>query len=304
MEQFDLYEELGLQRNCSNDEIRAAYKKLALKWHPDKNKGNEEEATYKFQRISEAYSILSDPEKRARYDKYGTIREDDFDFGDFMAHMNFADLFGSLFEGLTMNFAFSAMGGMGHTRGRPRNKYFSKARMRKEQKEAEKLLKQMADLQMGGSDDDWEDEKPKKNGKTDKNEEDDGWETEEEYTDDENNKKKENKKEEENDDDFEDVDSDDEKGNNSDEEDAKIDEMQEMFFFPMFVEENTARTGKKFKCKFDNKVFKDEDDLFDHFTKNYKKEFKDWVKKAMEESEKEDKKNLKNGGAHIKFNFF
>lgn len=49
-----------VSRSASNDEIRRAYRKLALRWHPDKNKGNEEEATATFRRISEAYDVLSD----------------------------------------------------------------------------------------------------------------------------------------------------------------------------------------------------------------------------------------------------
>ncbi|XP_008497326.1 dnaJ homolog subfamily B member 8 [Calypte anna] len=64
----DYYRVLGLQKNASQDEVKKSYYKLALKWHPDKNPRNKEEAEKKFRLISEAYSILSDPQKRSAYD--------------------------------------------------------------------------------------------------------------------------------------------------------------------------------------------------------------------------------------------
>ena len=66
----DYYEILGVQKNSSEDEIKQAYRKLALKYHPDKNKGNAE-AEEKFKEATEAYEILRDPKKRAQYDKFG-----------------------------------------------------------------------------------------------------------------------------------------------------------------------------------------------------------------------------------------
>ena len=66
-----LYDELGVSPNASESELKKAYRKLSVKWHPDKNPNNKEEATKKFQEISEAYSILSDPEKRSTYDQVG-----------------------------------------------------------------------------------------------------------------------------------------------------------------------------------------------------------------------------------------
>ena len=75
----DLYERLGLTKECSEDEIKKAYRKLALKEHPDK--GGDAE---KFKKISEAYHLLSDPEKRRMYDKTGELDLADFDMAEFM----------------------------------------------------------------------------------------------------------------------------------------------------------------------------------------------------------------------------
>lgn len=65
------YEVLGVSKQATDDEIRKAYKKLALKWHPDKNPDNVKEAEDKFKEVGEAYACLSDKEKKAVYDRYG-----------------------------------------------------------------------------------------------------------------------------------------------------------------------------------------------------------------------------------------
>ncbi|CAM9341449.1 unnamed protein product [Bubo scandiacus] len=65
----DYYEVLGLQKSASQDDIRKSYHKLALKWHPDKNPSNKEEAEKKFKAVAEAYKVLSDPQKRLCYDR-------------------------------------------------------------------------------------------------------------------------------------------------------------------------------------------------------------------------------------------
>ena len=69
-EKRDYYEVLGVERNANADEIKKAYRKAAIKYHPDKNPGDKE-AEEKFKEAAEAYDVLSNPEKRARYDQYG-----------------------------------------------------------------------------------------------------------------------------------------------------------------------------------------------------------------------------------------
>src|SRR5579862_7307156 len=70
MEFIDYYKILGIDKNASDDDIKKAYRKLARKHHPDLNP-NDKEANKKFQQINEANEVLSDPEKRKKYDQYG-----------------------------------------------------------------------------------------------------------------------------------------------------------------------------------------------------------------------------------------
>ncbi len=70
MAKRDYYEVLGVSKNASDDEIKKAYRKLAIKYHPDKNPGDKE-AEAKFKEINEAHDVLSDKQKRARYDQFG-----------------------------------------------------------------------------------------------------------------------------------------------------------------------------------------------------------------------------------------
>jgi curved DNA-binding protein CbpA len=71
MSDINYYDILQVQKNSSDVDIKKSYRKLAMKWHPDKNPENSEEAAKRFQEIGEAYDVLSDLEKRAIYDKYG-----------------------------------------------------------------------------------------------------------------------------------------------------------------------------------------------------------------------------------------
>jgi len=100
----DYYEVLGLQRNASQDEIKSQYRKLALKFHPDKNKSPD--ASEHFKEISEAYAVLSDQEKRKIYDTYGHAGVDGrYSTEDIFqgSRVNFEDIFGSGFESIFEN---------------------------------------------------------------------------------------------------------------------------------------------------------------------------------------------------------
>ncbi|XP_078136635.1 dnaJ homolog subfamily B member 6b isoform X2 [Sander vitreus] len=68
---LEYYQTLGVQKNATQEDIKKAYRKLALKWHPDKNPDNKEEAEKRFKELSEAYEVLSDENKRSTYDRYG-----------------------------------------------------------------------------------------------------------------------------------------------------------------------------------------------------------------------------------------
>jgi curved DNA-binding protein CbpA len=78
---IDFYEVLCVTKNATTEEIKKAYKKLAIKWHPDKNPDNTKEAEEKFKIIAEAYAILSDPEKRRKYDMGGSTDWSDYEPG-------------------------------------------------------------------------------------------------------------------------------------------------------------------------------------------------------------------------------
>jgi DnaJ family protein B protein 6 len=71
MTRLTYYETLGVKKSASDQDIKKAYRKLALQWHPDKNPEKKDEAETKFKQIAEAYEVLSDKEKRISYDRYG-----------------------------------------------------------------------------------------------------------------------------------------------------------------------------------------------------------------------------------------
>ncbi|MGL4452520.1 MAG: molecular chaperone DnaJ [Sarcina sp.] len=118
MEKRDFYEVLGLEKGASDDEIKRAFRKLAVKYHPDKNKGNTE-AEEKFKEINEAYQVLSNPEEKAKYDQFGHAGMDGGfgggagGFGGF--DMNDMGGFGDIFE------TFFGGGGFGGGSGRRKN---------------------------------------------------------------------------------------------------------------------------------------------------------------------------------------
>lgn len=93
----DYYGVLGVERTASADEIKRAFRRLAKEYHPDAHQGDKKEAERKFRRIAEAYEVLSDPQKRAQYDRYGHVGpEQEIDFGDFRRTREaFGEFFGS-----------------------------------------------------------------------------------------------------------------------------------------------------------------------------------------------------------------
>jgi len=97
----DYYNVLGVDRNASDDEIKKAYRKMAMKYHPDKNNGDAESES-KFKEAAEAYDILSSPDKKANYDRYGSDGPSGGGFGGFNMmddiFSQFGDLFGNSFN--------------------------------------------------------------------------------------------------------------------------------------------------------------------------------------------------------------
>ena len=104
----DYYEVLGVEKNASDAEIKKAYRKLAMKYHPDQNPGDKS-AEEKFKEINEAYEVLSDADKKARYDQYGFAGVDPnfnpnagfggFGGGGFGGFGDLGDIFGDFFGG-------------------------------------------------------------------------------------------------------------------------------------------------------------------------------------------------------------
>lgn len=104
MSKLDYYKVLGVTKSSTSVEIKKAYRKLAIKYHPDKNQGNKE-AEEKFKEISESYDVLGDPEKKAKYDAYGHMGNSGYQsrnysdtFSGFGGGASMEDLFGDLFN--------------------------------------------------------------------------------------------------------------------------------------------------------------------------------------------------------------
>ena len=115
----DYYEVLGVSKTATDDEIKKAYRKLAKKYHPDANPGDKT-AEEKFKEASEAYTVLSDPQKREQYDQYGMAAFQEGGMGGFNAQdftaQNMSDMFGDIFGDL-FGFGSGGFSGSGFSRG-------------------------------------------------------------------------------------------------------------------------------------------------------------------------------------------
>ncbi|MGM9707311.1 MAG: molecular chaperone DnaJ [Prevotella sp.] len=131
MAKRDYYEVLGVDKKASEDEIKKAYRKIAIKYHPDRNPGNKE-AEEKFKEAAEAYDVLHDPQKRQQYDQFGFNGPGGGGFGGFGggASMNMDDIF-SMFGDIFGGHGFNPFGGGGGGRqARPQKQRGSDLRLR------------------------------------------------------------------------------------------------------------------------------------------------------------------------------
>ena len=113
MSKRDYYEVLGVPKNASTEELKKAYRKLARKYHPDVNPGDKN-AENQFKEVKEAYDILGDADKRARYDQFGHAATDGNGFGGFGAGAEDMGGFGDIFD---MFFGGGFGGGRGQRQG-------------------------------------------------------------------------------------------------------------------------------------------------------------------------------------------
>eukprot|EP00347_Sterkiella_histriomuscorum_P019111 403342909 len=226
-QKLDFYGLLETEKSATVEQIKTQYRRLALRWHPDKN-NNSEEATEKFKLISEAYSVLSNPQRRKHYDKYGTVDDDMSENDDFFAH--FEDMFRgghgdgddffSHFDEYTtflesdtkfMRNMFRDMGKDVRVKGKRRKQGGGAMRaggrgggMMEDMDMAfgmsmamggGDIEDMMAFMMMGGMMGGGSSKPSKKSKAKAKKQEDDGWDTEEEESDDDNKNKKKDKKE-------------------------------------------------------------------------------------------------------------
>jgi curved DNA-binding protein len=121
MAENDYYKILGVGRDATADDIKKAYRKLAMKYHPDKAKGDKKQAEEKFKQISEAYAVLSVPEKKKEYDEFGSqVFKDKFTQEDIIRGFDFSDIFGDAASESIFSRIFGGQGG-GRPRGRSRS---------------------------------------------------------------------------------------------------------------------------------------------------------------------------------------
>ena len=119
MSKRDYYEVLGVIKSASAEEIKKAYRKLALKYHPDRNK-NDKSAEAKFKEASEAYHVLSDDKRKANYDQFGHAAFQGAGGQGGFGNCDFSSSFSDIFEDVFGDFGFGTSGGS--RRGRSNNR--------------------------------------------------------------------------------------------------------------------------------------------------------------------------------------
>lgn len=122
MAKRDYYEVLGVSKNATEDEIKKAYKKKAIQYHPDRNPGNKE-AEEKFKEAAEAYDVLHDPDKRARYDRFGPEGVNGAGGGFGSEGMSMDDIFSAFGDIFGGRGGFGGFGGFGSSRAQARPTY-------------------------------------------------------------------------------------------------------------------------------------------------------------------------------------
>ena len=115
----DFYSVLGVAKTASDDEVKKAYRKLAMQYHPDRNNGSRE-AEEKFKEITEAYDVLRDPNKRAAYDRYGEAGLRGAGGGGGFHHVDLSEALGIFMRDFGLGDLFGATGG-GRRQGNSRS---------------------------------------------------------------------------------------------------------------------------------------------------------------------------------------
>ena len=120
MSKRDYYEVLGVNKSAKKEEIKKAYRKQALKYHPDKNKGDKK-AEEKFKEASEAYHVLSDDKRKSSYDQFGHAAFQSGGQGGF-SNSDFSSSFSDIFEDVFGDFGDFGFGSSGRSRARSNNR--------------------------------------------------------------------------------------------------------------------------------------------------------------------------------------